>query len=463
MIRVLKLETIHRDRHQLAFQFSVDGLIFNTTYWYDTVDFFELENIFGKEFLEKVYFHIAAFEINKIASLRPQQVDWGNYTKSANKDFEKLWLRIFQGVWAQWRFENDDQHYLGPEFKAVSNEEQYGPVRLKESEKERMLSFCGGGKDSLVSGKILKDVGVEHDYLVYSSSIYGLQEIQHQLINKIIDQDHLPRVHRQWVFDDFLDSPVLNLYERFGVKTKTAAETPSSIFASLPIALAHSYKYLVLGHEKSADVGQVVWKKTGEDVNHQWGKSFEAETLLNDYLKKHLVENLHYFSILKPIYDPLIFTRLRKSLSLVPYTHSCNIDKPWCCRCAKCAYVFINYLAYLPEETVKRTFGKNLSNFEEDVFVFRELLGLEKHLPFECIGQQEEVLLAFAMCSKKGVKNKAVLMFEKKFPKVDILKIAKPFYIYDMNASAIPEFLKPNLEIIFKTAVEEAWQYLRTI
>ena len=41
--------------------------------------------------MDKLLFHIAAFEINKLCSLRPEIIDWGLYEKYATVAFEKLW------------------------------------------------------------------------------------------------------------------------------------------------------------------------------------------------------------------------------------------------------------------------------------------------------------------------------------------------------------------------------------
>ena len=97
-----------------------------------------------------------------------------------------------------------------------------------------------------------------------------------------------------------------------GVQTVTAAETLSSIFAALPILLQHGYSHIVLGHEASANRGNLIWAATGEEVNHQWGKSQAAERLLRAYVQKELVSDLGLFSLLMPIFDVVIFELLRR-------------------------------------------------------------------------------------------------------------------------------------------------------
>ena len=427
--RTLWLGKHTRSRHQLSFEFGVDDLRFTASYWYGDADFYALEEKYGRDFAARVYFHIAAFTANTLVSLRPDTFDPGPYARYVTPEFWALWKAIVRGIWAQWRYEHDSPHYLGPELDPASYPIEgeiaagLAPVRVEQGEVE-VLSFCGGGKDSLVSLKLLERTGVKFDTLVYSSSIYGPAARQHTLCDGLLDAVGVPQGARRriWCYDDLTDSPILRLFPEYEARSLTAAETPTSVFLALPLVLQHGYTHLCLGHERSADTGNLVWERTGEEINHQWGKSHEAEVLLNGYIRAHLVENCRYFSILKPIYDVLIFNLLGQDLDAVVHTHSCNRHKPWCGQCPKCAYVWINYMAYLPAEVVERIFRGhgNLLDEPGNQLSFRQMLGLEAHTPFECIGQISEVRLAFELCRRKGVRGAAMEVFQREVPPVDV-------------------------------------------
>jgi hypothetical protein len=255
--------------------------------------------------------------------------------------------------------------------------------------------------------KLLERGGVPFASYGYSHSIYGAAAPQHALLDRLVDHTAAERRHRHWIHDDFLDAPVAALEPERGVRSVTAAETPASLFGALPLALAQGYRVLALAHERSANVGNLVWQRTGEEVNHQWGKSYEAERLLADYVQAELAD-VEYTSVLQPVFDPVIFHLLNRDLAAVAATHSCNVAKPWCRRCAKCAYVWLGYMAYLPRDTVDAIFGENLLDVPENQLFFRQMLGLEAHTPFECIGQIDEVRLAFELCRRKGVRGAAM-------------------------------------------------------
>jgi UDP-N-acetyl-alpha-D-muramoyl-L-alanyl-L-glutamate epimerase len=390
-----------RSRHQLSLSFGVDDLAYYTTIWYEC-DLHELERRFGTEAMDFIYFHITAFEANKLTSLRPTRIDLGPYGRFHTRAFEDLWHQVRHRVWAQWRYENGLPGDGGPAFPDTAVERPQSPLTVPAGDVQ-LLVFCGGGKDSLACMHLLEEAGLPYATLQYASSIYGRLGRQHDLISNLLDHCRPAARHRLWLFDDFLDSPVLSLHPELGINCLTAAETPSSLFGAIPVALASGYRYLVLAHERSADTGNLIWEATGEEVNHQWGKSFGCELLLASYIKEHIAD-VGYFSLLKPIHDVLIFRILRDVGPAIRHTHSCNLEKPWCLRCPKCLYVWVNFMAHLPEGQLGRMFdGTNVLDVPENQLIFRQMLGLESHTPFECIGEVNESRLAFELCRRKGM------------------------------------------------------------
>jgi hypothetical protein len=405
----MAIEGFRRSRHQLHLSLRIGELSFATSWWYD-VDLHDLERRYGPAAMEWVYFHIAAFEANKLASLAPEQFDLGPFARLATPAFEAVWRTVFTKVWGQWRYLHDRPDYQGPAI-ATAPASRGGEPSTIESGPIEILAFCGGGKDSLAALGLLDRAGLRYASYAYASSIYGRTEHQHRLIDRLLDTRRPARRHRAWSFDDFSDSPITTLHPELGVHALTAAETPASIFAALPVVMANGYRSIALGHEASANRGNLVWDRTGEEVNHQWGKSLEAERLLNDYIQSELFSNVSYVSLLQPIHDPLIFHALNQDLSAVPFAHSCNLEKPWCRRCAKCAYVWLGYVAYLPQGVAESIFSENLFDVEENQIWFRQLLGLEPHTPFECVGQVDEARLAFELAIKKGARGRAIDLY----------------------------------------------------
>lgn len=391
---MLQLEDVQVGPVSIVARCALDDLRFHCTVWYADVDLRAIPDI------ERLAVHIALFQLNAVASLRPDAISLGPYARYLTPELVTLWSIVFGKVWAQWRWEHEIPAYI-PRFidplqtRPPAISAGAGPVEL--------LAFSGGGKDSLVMAKLLERAGLPFATLGYSHSVYGPAAPQHALLDRLGPVTARVRAEKQWVIDDILDSPVPLIMPELGARSIHAAETPASVFAAIPLALARGYRGLVVGHEASANRGNFTWGKTGEVVNHQWGKSWEAERLLDEYIGS-LVQDLRYFSLLQPIHDEVIFELLARDAALASLTHSCNVAKPWCGRCAKCAYVWLQMAAHLPRDVVAATFGDPTAIGErpENERWFAQLLGLADHSPFECVGSVPEARVALLAARSRG-------------------------------------------------------------
>ena len=423
-MRVLRLVEIRRGRDHIETTCAIEDLRFHFTVWYQDVDLDALAHEHG-ELVDRLAFHVALFQINAVGSLRPDVLELGPYARFATRRFQELWRTIFTRVWAQWRWEHDARDYAGPAF-ADAPATPAQPARSPRSAGE-LLAFCGGGKDSLVALKLLERAGLPFATLGYAHSIYGNAAYQHELLDRVGGASARVRAERQWVSDDFMDAPVIALRPELGVKSLLAAETPASVFAALPLALARGYRALVVAHEHSANTGNLVWGD--EEVNHQWGKGWEAERLLDDYVRGELLADVRYFSILQPVHDEVIFELLARDAELAPRTHSCNLRKPWCGTCAKCAYVWLQMAAHLPPAIVASTFGDDLGERPENERWFRELFGLADHSPFECVGSPREARLALAQLPRPL--HPRMAKYAAEIGPLDRAELARPFVTVD--------------------------------
>jgi hypothetical protein len=461
--RVLRLIDLARAKDRIDTRVAIDDLTFTFSIWYEDVDLDALAERYGEQF-ERIVFHVAMFQVNAVASLAPDAIDLGRYAKYATRAFKDLWRTVFTKVWAQWRWENQRPDYVPAFAESPVAASPSTPIAVEQGPVE-LLAFCGGGKDSLVACKLLERAGLPFATLGYSHSIYGAASPQHALLDRLGDVTARVRAERQWIYDDFLDSPVLQLRPELGIKTLTAAETPASIFAALPLCLARGYKHMVLAHEASANSGNLTWDATGEEVNHQWGKSFEAERLLATYVQQELAD-IDYWSILQPIHDEVIFELLARDGALAPLTHSCNVSKPWCGRCAKCVYVWLQMSAHLPPAIVAQTFRRDggevrdLGELPENDRWLRELLGLAEHSPFECVGSPPEARLALGLMRLNAplgsrLATLAVELEARDPNALDVTALASPFLALGAN-HGMPARIADKVTPLLREAAQAA-------
>lgn len=421
-MRVLQLVDVHVGRDCIVAACALDDLRFHVTAWYEDVDLTALSRTHGADLVEKLAVHVALFQLNAACSLRPDVLDLGRYARHLTSDLAGVWRTVFRNVWAQWRYEHDLPAYEGPTF--ASPPAPASPVATVPDGDVELLAFCGGGKDSLVAAKLLERAALPFATLGYAHSIYGAAAPQHALIERIAVATARTRAERQWVLDDLLDAPVAQLRPELGVRYVLAAETPASVFAALPLALARGYRALVVAHERSANAANLTWGATGEPVNHQWGKSWDAERVLDDYIGRALFANVRYFSLLQPVHDEVIFELFARDAGLAPLTHSCNVAKPWCGRCAKCVYVWLQMAAHLPRDIVDTTFGRDLGADPANAVWFTQLLGLAVHTPFECVGSAPESRLALSLAISRGWTS--LVRYAAAVGPLDIAALAKP-------------------------------------
>jgi hypothetical protein len=450
-VRILRLVDLHRGADCLVAACALDDLRFHVTVWYADLDLETLALRHGEHF-ERICLHIALFELNAACSLRPDAISLGPYARFLTQDLVDLWRTIFRNVWAQWRYEHDLPAYDGPAFLDPIAPSTTPPTQHADADAVELLAFCGGGKDSLVAAKLLERANLPFATLGYSHSIYGPGDPQHALLDRVGAATSRTRAERQWIIDDLLDAPISRLRPALGVKYILAAETPASIFAALPFALARGYRGFVVAHERSANLPNLEWN--GEPVNHQWGKGWHAEQLLDHYIQRCLLPSLRYFSLLQPASDEIIFELLTRDAALVPLTHSCNLQKPWCGRCAKCAYVWLQMAAHLPRAIVDVSFAsRDLAADSANDVHFQELLGLGVHTPFECVGSVPEARLALALALANGWTSLA--RYADRVGTIDIPTLARPLVALDpthgMPAHIAPLIL-PQLEDAARSA-----------
>ena len=74
--------------------------------------------------------------------------------------------------------------------------------------------------------------------------------------------------------------------------------------------------------------------------------------------------------------------------------------------------------------------NENLLDMQENQFHFTQMLGLGDQKPFECIGEFKEVQLAFEMCRRKGIRGRAMEIFEREFgTALDVAPILKTYIL----------------------------------
>ncbi len=237
----------------------------------------------------------------------------------------------------------------------------------------------GGGKDSIVTIECLRQAG---EPLV----LFSLGNAAP--IEATIAQAGLPAIRVTRRLD-----PALFALNEAGALNGHVPITGILSLIVVACAIIHGFDAIAMSNEHSASAPNIA------DVNHQYSKSFEFEQAFSRLLERHVVAGVRYFSLLRPLTEVAIARRFARHAAYFPIFRSCNTafrqsperrSSNWCCDCPKCRFVFLALAPFVDRPRLVATFGHDMLDDPAQIDGFAELCGLQRHKPFECVGEIEE-------------------------------------------------------------------------
>jgi hypothetical protein len=173
----------------------------------------------------------------------------------------------------------------------------------------------------------------------------------------------------------------------------------TGILSAIAIACTamSGFDSIAMSNEHSASAPNL--QIDGVEVNHQFSKSVEFEADLSDYVGRVISPSIFYFSFLRPLSEIEIARRFSKHAQYFKIFRSCNSafkqsrtarGRHWCCNCPKCRFVFLALAPFVAKSDLTGIFGHNLLDDPAQRDGFAELCGLQRHKPFECVGETSE-------------------------------------------------------------------------
>ncbi|MFI4958969.1 MAG: UDP-N-acetyl-alpha-D-muramoyl-L-alanyl-L-glutamate epimerase [Lysobacterales bacterium] len=309
---------------------------------------------------------------------------------------------------------------------------------------KRTLVPIGGGKDSLVAVEAIKSIGYEATAAWVGNSA---------LIAACAERTGLPTLNIQREL-----APGLFELNRLGAWNGHVPVTAVNSAILAVAAILYGYDSIAFANERSASAATLEYE--GQQVNHQWSKSYAFEQLLGDWLHTHVASDLDYCSLLRP-YSELAITRAFAKLT--PYFEvfsSCNRNfkllgpKPadrWCGQCPKCHFVFLALAPFLPKPRLLSIFGRNLLDDENQTAGFDALLEYQDHKPFECVGEGAEARAAMYALSQRPEWQEDALVarfHSEVLPQLDASELALEPWLIPSDEHRVPARLQAALAAI---------------
>ncbi|MFB9332602.1 hypothetical protein [Actinoplanes octamycinicus] len=292
--------------------------------------------------------------------------------------------RIYTDGLAEFAYRNQLPHVLELTVETPGEQPPADPVAVTG----RPLSAVGGGKDSIVTLEILRAAGL--DPVPFSVN-------PNPVIENVNAASGLPALAARRKLD-----PRLFELNKAGALNGHIPVTAINSLIAIATAVWHGLGPVVMSNERSASDPNLIWN--GHEVNHQWSKGVLAEGLLRDAVTAHTGLVDPYFSLLRTLSELHIAQLFAGHTAYDDVVTSCNkafkLHDPtarWCGDCPKCRFVFLAMAPHMSRERLAHIFGHDLFTDESQVPGFKELLGVDGHKPFECVGEAEECLVALSL------------------------------------------------------------------
>jgi hypothetical protein len=296
-----------------------------------------------------------------------------------------LFTAVYTEGLAEYAYRNDLPHVLELEVTVPGLASPAPPIDNSEG---RPLSTVGGGKDSIVTLETLRAAGL--DPVPFSVN-------PNPVIVNVNAASGLPALAARRRLD-----PHLFELNNAGALNGHIPVTAINSLIAIATAALHGLGPVVMSNERSASDPNLIWN--GHEVNHQWSKGAAAEGLLRAAVTAHAGLTEPYFSLLRSLSElhiAQLFARYRAYDDVVT---SCNkafkLHDPtvrWCGDCPKCRFVFLAMAPFMPRSRLAHIFGTDLFADPAQVPGYLELLGIDAHKPFECVGEVEESVVALSM------------------------------------------------------------------
>lgn len=311
-------------------------------------------------------------------------------------DFQaRFFSTVFQEGLSQYAFENRLTRDKLATFKPTPGFQNKPAVEYRG---QGVLALQSGGKDSLLVAELLNEHNINFVpwYISSSSDRSHPNVIDH--LDDGFNHQKASVVYRQ------IDH--LHLQQTGGLNGHVPVTFIVESLALIQAILNNQNVILTSigreGEEPHAMIGDL-------PVNHQWSKTWQAEQLMTEYIKRYLSPDLHLGSPIRHLSELRIADLfVQKCWQKYGYSFSsCNEANykqnsqngtlKWCGHCAKCANSYLLFCPFIPPQFLQSLFGdKDLFLDQNLIQIFKGLLSVGGEMkPFECVGSVEELRSAY--------------------------------------------------------------------
>lgn len=196
------------------------------------------------------------------------------------------------------------------------------------------------------------------------------------------------------------------LCKKYKVKDYSLFVIGQLIFNSL--LYSDKIDYLLIGNEYSSNFGNA--KYNGRLVNHQFDKTIVFAKKINGYMKDYFNGAMTYVSPFFGLYEYKIAELFFLDNDYLDIWTSCNNSNSkhnFCCKCPKCAFIYMISLPFLEKSFLDKHFFKNpLKNLK----LCKSLIDINSDKPTDCVGEKKECWIALYKIIEQNKANESKLI-----------------------------------------------------
>lgn len=293
---------------------------------------------------------------------------------------------------SQFIFEND----LSPDdfVRFDPNIDQIEPLPYRN---EGTVIMQSGGKDSLLLAHFVGELAIEF------TPWFMAQSDHHPLVIDKLGSKPLRQVRRT------VDIEGIQRAKKDGGLNGHVPVTYITTSLAMADAILHGDNVVLSAIGREGDEPHE--RIDDFEINHQWSKTWEAEKMLAEYVNGQVSSDIRVGSPLRPFSELRIAELFAENDWAKHGTSfsSCNranygqmhdnTELGWCGECPKCANSYLLFAPFVEPAELQRLFdGRDLFHESSLEYTFKGLLGVDGVMkPFECVGEIDELRLAYAM------------------------------------------------------------------
>lgn len=381
--------TIDEAGMKMVFRFTIgDKITFMPTSLIERRSFLDFNQ--DKCTLDTLVFNIGMVELvsywkclcPKVVKVKPHRLDATQTT---------FWKKLYYNGLGEFFYVNGINTSQDDFMLIENNDEAPFAAKFHKDLTESYLVPIGGGKDSVVTLEVLRNLGVvplimnPRGATTLCAERGGFDGVDTVLIRRCIDPTLL----------DLNKKGCLNGHTPFSAMLA---------FYTLLTAVLSGRRNVALSNEGSANESTV----KGSNVNHQYSKSLEFENDFRRYVSNYITGDVNYFSFLRPLSElqiAMLFAQHEKYFDVFKSCNAGSKEDKWCGQCAKCLFAYIILSPFINPSRLNSIFGKSMLDDPELRGYFEQLTGHTESKPFECVGTISEVNTALAMAKTRWYSN----------------------------------------------------------